>query len=525
MQNFKQSYLFSDFDGLCLYYNSIIMKILSAEQIRQLDAYTINNEPISSIDLMERASQTFVQWFTERFPDEDQPILIFCGIGNNGGDGLAVARLLFHRFYEAEVYRCQISTSVSEDFQTNLDRLPPHRSVPVHVIEKDDSFPEIPENAIIIDAIFGSGLNRQVKGYWAKLLAYLNGHSNLKVAIDIPSGVFADRHSGEVTFQADYTFSFELPKLAFLVPENQDSVGDWTVGSIGLHKAFIKKVATPYHYLDKTLASKMLRLRKRYDHKGTFGHALLIMGGYGKVGAAVLAARACLRSGVGLVSIHAPKCAYEILQISVPEAMISVDRHQFYLSEIPNLTPYRAIGVGCGLDQKKTSREALTALLEKTSSPLVLDADALNIIASTPYLFEKIPKGSILTPHPKEFERLFGKTANDFDRNDLQREKAQELGVVLVLKGANTCIADPEGHCYFNSTGNPGMATGGSGDVLTGIITGLLAQGYIPREAALLGVYLHGLAGDLAAGQLQHESLIASDIVEQLGRAFQKLHS
>lgn len=247
------------------------------------------------------------------------------------------------------------------------------------------------------------------------------------------------------------------------------------------------------------------------------------MGSYGKVGAAMLAARACLRSGVGLVTIHAPKCAYPILQMSIPEAMVSVDRHEFFLSEIPKLSPYNAIGVGCGIDQKKTSAEALEDLLIQSPIPLVIDADALNLISKNGKLFKKIPQNSILTPHPKEFERLFGACANDFERNELQRTKAQELGVYIVLKGAHTCIACPDGTCYFNSTGNPGMATGGSGDVLTGIITGLVAQAYTPLEAAILGVYLHGLAGDIASEELEQEALIASDIVRYLGRAYKQL--
>lgn len=500
------------------------MKILSAEQVRKLDAYTIEHEPIPSINLMERASQTFVQWFTELFPDEDQPVLIFCGVGNNGGDGLATARMLHHRFYDVRVYRCKISSSVSDDFQTNFDRLPTYKSVPVHEIEKGDPLPEIPENAILIDAIFGSGLNRPVTGYWAEVLQHLNQQPNPRVAIDVPSGLFADEHTSGVSFQADYTLTFEMPKLAFLFPENQDRAGDWTVRGIGLHPDFVERAETPFFLLDEPMIRRLLRPRKKYDHKGTFGHARLIMGSYGKVGAAILAARACLRSGAGLVSIHAPKCAYEILQISVPEAMVSVDRHQFFLSEIPDLTGFDAIGVGCGLDQKKTTREALRLLLEKAETPLVLDADALNIIAAEPALLERIPKGSILTPHPKEFERLFGKAEHDFARNELQRAKARELEIVLIVKGANTCIADARGDCYFNATGNPGMATGGSGDVLTGIITGLLAQGYNSLEAAQLGVYVHGLAGDLAAEALEHESLIASDIIERLGRAFRQLH-
>lgn len=500
------------------------MKILSASQIRALDAYTISHEPIASIDLMERAALAFTYWFTEQFSDIRRPIHIFCGIGNNGGDGLAVARMLHHRDYEVVVYHCKISDQVSEDFRINRERLPGLGAVPVVDIEKGGGLPAVPKNAILIDAIFGSGLNRPVAGYWGELLEYLNNQSCTRVAIDVPSGLFIDEPSTGVVFKADHTFSFELPKLAFFFPENQLYVGEWVVRSIGLHPAALAEAETAFYYLDGPLAHSLLKRRHKYDHKGTFGHALLIMGSYGKVGAAILASRGSLRAGSGLTTVHAPRCAYEILQISVPEAMVSIDRHQYYFSEVPALEPYSAIGVGCGLDKKRTSREALLELLQKAEQPLVIDADALNILGRKKEWQQYIPKGSILTPHPKEFERLFGPSANSFERNVLQREKARELGIYIVLKGAHTCIAAPDGQCYFNATGNPGMATGGSGDVLTGIITGILAQRYPPLDAALLGVYLHGLAGDIAAGVLEHESLIASDIIQYLGRAFRQLH-
>jgi len=502
--------------------NFDIMKILAAEQIRELDAFTIENEPIASIDLMERAAQTFVNWFIRQFPDTDHLVHIFCGPGNNGGDGLVAARLLQQHFYNVTVWFCKISDQPSKDFQTNWERLPRRTELQVHIIEKENSLPDLPKDALIVDAIFGSGLNRPVEGYWAKLIEHLNAQGASRVAIDVPSGLFADQPSTGVTIHANYTFSFELPKLAFLFPENQQSVGEWRVESIGLHQDFIAKTETPFHYIDENYAKKLLHKRQKYNHKGTFGHALLIMGSYGKVGAAILASCACLRSGVGLVSIHAPKCAYPILQMSIPEAMVSVDRHEFYLSEIPNLEPYKAIGVGCGLDQRKTSASALEELLRESPVPLVLDADALNMIAARNWL-EKIPKNSILTPHPKEFERLFGVTPNSFEQNKLQRQKAQELGIYIILKRAHTCIACPDGTCYFNATGNPGMATGGSGDVLTGIITGLFAQGYSPFAASILGVYLHGLAGDMAAAELEQEALIAGDIIQHLGQAFRKL--
>lgn len=496
------------------------MKILSASQIRKLDQATIQNEPISSIDLMERASETFVNWFIKTFPNTDRNIQIFCGIGNNGGDGLAVARLLCQRFYKVQVFCCNISTKTSEDFAKNLARLPKRQALELLEIQKEDSFPKLPSNGIVIDAIFGSGLNRPVQGYWADLILYLNKTAKTIVAIDIPSGLFADQATTSTHLQADYTFSFELPKLAFFFPQNQHSLGEWTTKSIGLDADFIKKTETSYHYITPKIIKSILKKRHKFDHKGTYGHALLIAGSYGKVGAAVLAAKACLRTGAGLVSIHAPKCAYQILQISFPEAMVSIDEHDFYFSKIPDLKAYKAIGVGCGLGTENITYTALVELIKKSSIPLVLDADALNILSQHQEFLKQLPNHSILTPHPKEFERLFGKTANDFDRNQLQREQAKKLQVYIILKGANTCIATPEGDCYFNSTGNPGMGTAGTGDVLTGMITGLKAQGYSSLEASLLGVYLHGLAGDLAVAKTGQEALLASDVIAHIGQAF-----
>ncbi len=501
------------------------MKILSAAQILELDAYTIKNEPIASIDLMECASLTFTKWFVQKFPDINRPVFIFCGIGNNGGDGLAVARLLYQRFYNVEIFWCKIGENTSEDFSINLKRLPKRNAIPVYEILKGDTFPTLSENAIIIDAVFGSGLNRPVTGYWGELFTHLNLLKATRVAIDIPSGLFTDQHTEGICIEADYTFSFEMPKLSFLFSENQNIAGDWHYESIGLDASFIKDTSSAYFLIDEAMVKPFLKERKKFDHKGTFGHALLIMGSYGKVGAAVLAAKSCLKSGAGLTTVHAPKCAYEILQISFPEAMVSVDRHKFCFSQISDLTPYNAIGVSCGLSKNKLTVNAIDELLDKSQLPLVLDADALNIIARNQKLMLKIPRGTILTPHPKEFERLFGKSMNEFERCELQRNKSEEHNCYIILKGANTAITTPEGICYFNSTGNPGMATAGSGDVLTGIITGLLAQEYTALEASILGVYIHGLAGDLAVHDLEHESMLASDIITFLGKAFQKIRS
>lgn len=499
------------------------MKILSAPQIRELDAFTIKHEPLPSIELMERAASAFVQWFTRHFYDLDRRIFVFCGPGNNGGDGLAIARLLQQRFYDLTVFECRISEHTSEDYQINRERLPSRESVALQQLQPGDVFPELPEGSIVVDGLFGSGLNRPVEGYWADLLAFLNAQPLTRLAVDIPSGLFADQPTEGITFRAHHTFSFQLPKLAFFFPENDVALGEWTLGNIGLDAGFIDRAETPYHYLDAEYVQRLLRPRRRYDHKGTFGHALLMAGSYGKIGAAILAARACLRSGVGLLTIHAPSCAYSILQQAVPEAMVSVDRHQFYLSEIPALSHYRAVGIGPGIDQRQTTVQVMEKLLLRQDQPLVIDADGLNLLAQNKGWLEELPKNSILTPHPKEFERLFGSTADSFERLALQREHAQKLGIVLLLKGAHTSIALPDGSVYFNATGNPGMATGGTGDVLTGILTGLLAQGYPPGQAAQLGVYLHGLCGDLAVEETQQEAIIASDLIDYLGKAYQSL--
>ncbi len=500
------------------------MKILNADQIRQLDAFTIENEPVSSIGLMERASEVFIRWFAERFDAEAAEIAVFVGPGNNGGDGLAIARLLYYNFYKVKIYWCKISENTSGDFKTNLERLPERNAIAVVELTADSPMPEISADTIVIDAIFGSGLNRSPEGYWKSLIEHLNQLPATRVSVDIPSGLFADRHSKGASIHADFTLSFELPKLAFLFPENQHRVGEWHVQSIGLDGAFIEKCKTQNFLIDRAMARSILKKRRKFDHKGTYGHALLLTGSYGKAGAAVLATRAALRSGAGLVTTHIPKCAYQVLQSCVPEAMLSIDYDEFIISKLPDIKGFKAIGTGCGIDTKILTHKVLSGLIRTAKVPVVFDADALNILSERQDLLPKLPQNSILTPHPKEFERLFGTAENDFKRNELQRKKAQELGVYIILKGAHTCIATPQGNCFFNSTGNPGMATAGSGDVLTGLLTGLLAQGYNPEHTAILGVYLHGLSGDLAVAAAQsQESLVAGDLVEHFGKAFKAI--
>lgn len=500
------------------------MKVFNTEQIRAWDAYTIENEPIASVELMNRAAKVFADWFVLRYADPQIPVVIFAGTGNNGGDGVAVARLLHWQMREVKVIICDFAEKRSPDFEAQLTATP--KDVDLIFIHGAQALNDLdfPDNAIFIDALFGSGLTRPLTGKWAQVVDFLNRLPNAIVSIDVPSGLFSDRHTpGDTVVRADRTFSFETPKLAFLFSESAAYAGEWSFGSIGLHPDFYEKTETPFHFLTKEDTAKLVKPRAKFSHKGTYGHALLVAGSYGKMGAAVLAAKACLRAGAGLLTVHAPRCGNLVLQTAVPEAMFSPDQRAKFWTETPDLQAYLAIGVGCGIGQMPETAAALSSLLQKAKTPLVLDADALNLLAQNPGWWRFLPRNSILTPHPKEFERLFGKSENDFERNDLQRLKAEEHGVFIILKGAHTAIACPDGSCYFNSTGNPGMATGGSGDVLTGVLTGLLAQGYSPCDAALLGVFLHGLAGDLAAKKLGETAMTAGDLIDFLGKAWVSL--
>jgi NAD(P)H-hydrate epimerase len=502
------------------------MKILPVEKIREADAFTIANEPIADIELMERAAVQLFRWIAGNV-DISHRFFVFAGLGNNGGDGLALSRLLSEAGYEVIVYVVRYSDKTSENFQENYVRFEAIGNRKLHDLKEGEPFPEILEEDIVVDALFGSGLTRPVKDFPGEVISMMNTTPALKIAIDIPSGLFADISSkdsnGEI-IRADYTLSLQFPKLAFLLPENNTFVGSWHVLDIGLYPDYIKSVPVKNFYSTRQDLAATLKPRKKFSHKGTYGHALLIAGSYGKMGAAILAAHAALRSGVGLLHVHIPKVGYSILQTALPEAMLSIDRYENYFSDIPELATFNAIGVGPGLGTQHQSQMALKLLIQQFKLPIVFDADALNILAENKTWLAFLPHYSILTPHPKEFERLAGKWNNDFERLKKQREFAEKYQLVVILKGAHTSICTPRGDCYFNSTGNPGMATAGSGDVLTGILTSLLAQGYASVEAAILGVYLHGFAGDLAAKKLSEEAMIAGDIIANLGKAFKKLY-
>lgn len=494
-----------------------MLKILNTSQIRELDDYTIKHEPIASIDLMERACHAFVSWFT-RHVEVTKKVGVVCGTGNNGGDGLGIARLLNEWSYPVKVWIVRGTAPESPDFKLNFDRLRGKAEIFEIVAESDRGLFE--DRDVLIDAIFGSGLSRPAEGIYAQAIRCINNTKALRVSVDIPSGLMADKPSSGEIVKAHDTITFQLPKLSFLLPGAGAFVGEWHVVDIGLSKAYIENAETRYYLPEKSDIQRMLHPRSKFQHKGNFGHALLICGSYGKLGAAILSARAAMRSGVGLLTVHVPKCGYEIIQISIPEAMVSVDESELVFSSVPETKNFNAIGVGSGIGHDRQTVKALAKLLETLDSPVVLDADALNILSENRELIQLISKDSILTPHPKEFERLVGSWSTDFERLERQMEFSRKTNTVVLLKGAHTSVAMPEGKIYFNNTGNPGMATGGSGDVLTGLITGLLAQGYSSGDSAILGAWIHGLAGDQAVNTLSEQAMIASDIIDHFSVAF-----
>lgn len=499
------------------------MKIFTAEQIKKWDAFTIAHEPITSVNLMERAAGACFKWLLGKNFGLHH-FRIFCGKGNNGGDGLALARLLTGHGCRASVYILELGNIGSPDFQTNLERLRSCSS-DIHFIRSAEFFPEIGETDMVVDALFGTGLHSPPEGISRELVEHINRCKAPIVSIDMPSGLYADKTSkGNMVVRATITLSFQNHKLAFLLPENEACCGEVHLLHIGLHKDFEATEPAAFEFADHAFIHPLYKPRAVFTHKGTCGHAALICGSYGMMGAAVLSARGCLRSGVGKLTSFVPACGYDIMQISVPEAMCIAGGEK-YLSGSPDIENYDATGIGPGMGMHPTYATLLKDFFQKTNKPVVIDADALNVMAANKSLLPFIPASSILTPHPKEFERLFGKTADDFERLQRALQKSEEHNIYILLKGHYSFLSTPQRKGYFNSSGNPGMATAGSGDVLTGILTGLLAQGYTPADAALLGMYLHGLAGDIAVQKMSPEAMLASDITEHLGEAFRMIAS
>lgn len=518
--------MYTRFKAFSYFYGQIVieimMKILSCTQQKEADTYTIAHESISSIDLMEKAATLITEAICKRW-DKSHRIVVFAGAGNNGGDAVAVARMLFQKNYNVEVYLFNIKGSLSEECHTNVLRLAECGFQKYTEVSTQFDPPKLTEYDIVIDGLFGSGLNKPLSGGFAAVVKYINAAPSTVVSIDIPSGLMGEDNSYNIRqniIQADLTLSIQLPKLSFLFAENEEFVGEWELLDIGISQTFIEEAQTPYLITEPQDVTTLIKPRSRFAHKGNFGHALLIAGSYGMAGASILAAKACLRSGAGLLTVHAPVCNHNLIQTCVPEALVQDDIHEHYFAEPVDIDSYQAIAIGPGLGQEEDTALATLEQIKNCYIPLILDADALNIFGTHRNHLNKIPKHSILTPHVKELERIVGRCSNSYERLSKAKELANYLQCYIILKGAWSTVITPDGNCFFNPTGNPGMATGGSGDVLTGILTALLAQGYTQEESCKLGTYIHGLAGDIASQRMGEISMTANDIIDALPEAW-----
>lgn len=502
------------------------MKIFTAAQIHELDKYTIEHEPVKGIDLMERAAKALAAAIMEEWADST-PMVVFAGPGNNGGDALAVARLLADAGYKVSVYLFNIHDKLSDDCTANRDRLVEQRKVQFTEISVNFDPPKLNADTVVVDGLFGSGLNKTLMGGFASLVKYVNQSPCQVVSIDLPSGLMCEDNTYNVNaniIRANLTLTIQQKKLSMLFADCQQFIGRLKVIDIRLSPEYIMQTEAKCRILEENDVAPLLRRRSDFANKGTMGHSLIVAGSFGMSGAAVLATKACLRSGVGKVTVHTPTRNYDIMQISVPEAVLQLDKDDYEFSESVACDDFDSLGIGPGLGLSESTAVALIGQISRAKCPVVADADAINILASHQAWIQQLPKDIILTPHPKEFDRLMGSTsASAYDRLMRARQMAARIHGYIILKGHYSALCLPDGTVLFNPTGNSGMATAGSGDVLTGIITALLARGYDQRDACAIGMYLHGLAGDLAAKELGKESLIASDIINYLPKAFKRL--
>ncbi|PKP03123.1 MAG: bifunctional ADP-dependent NAD(P)H-hydrate dehydratase/NAD(P)H-hydrate epimerase [Bacteroidetes bacterium HGW-Bacteroidetes-6] len=503
-----------------------MLKILPVGTIRAADAYTIEHEPVSSDDLMERAAGLCFEWISEIFPEKETAFTVVAGTGNNGGDGLVIARLLIEAGYDVKTVLVKFGKTLSDDCKLNLKRL--QKLKKVESIDSESEAIAFLPGSIIVDALLGSGISRAPEGLALHAIQNINTSGLTVISIDMPSGLLADASSlahGKDIVKATFTLTLGVPKLALMLPENEHYCGHWDFIPIGLHSTFINEAESRFFISEQNDIASFFPSRRTFSHKGTYGHALIVAGSKGKTGAAVLAANACLRSGCGLTTVHCPEQSSGIIQTAAPEAMCSVDTEKDFVSQLPDLSAYTAIAFGPGCGQHKATASTLKLLIQNSTTPLVIDADGLNILAENKTWLSFLPKNTILTPHPGEFKRLFGSFQDDFARLEGAQSAATKFNCIIVLKGAWTAVVTPSSQVFFNPSGNPGMAKGGSGDTLTGLIAGLLARKISPIHAAIAGVYLHGLAGDLAAEELGMEAMKAGDIIESLNEAWTSILS
>ena len=502
------------------------MKIFTTAQIQELDKYTIEHEPVQSIDLMERAARALTAAIMEEWT-KLTPVIVLAGPGNNGGDALAVARMLADKDFTVCVYLFNIHNHLSAECAANRKRIEGNSRIRFHEVSTNFDPPKLTADTLVVDGLFGSGLNKPLAGGFASLVRYINNSPCRVVSIDLPSGLMAEDNSfnnGQTIMRASLTLTLQQKKLCMMFADTQQYIGRLRVLDIRLSQKYIQDTPVTYSIAEEAEVRRLLRPRHDFAHKGTMGHALLIAGSYGMAGAALLATKACLRAGVGKLTAHIPRRNYDIMQLGVPEAIVQMDSDDNHYTQTVPTDIYSAVGIGPGLDQDEDTAIALFEQMQKVACPMVVDADALNILGNHNAWMHQLPKGLVLTPHPREFDRMAGTpSGNDYERLQRARNMASRLDAHIILKGHYSALCTPQGQVLFNATGNAGMATAGSGDVLTGIITGLLARGYGRREACLLGMHLHGLAGDLAARDLGKESLNASDLVAYLPKAFLRL--
>jgi hydroxyethylthiazole kinase-like uncharacterized protein yjeF len=497
------------------------MKLFSKEQIYEGDKLTTERQNISSTDLMERAGTQIFNWIHMRMQGAQVPIHVFCGIGNNGGDGLVLARHLITHGYNVITYIVNCSDKRSKDFLINYDRIKNVTKDWPKMLTCQADFPEFHPDDIIVDAVFGIGLNRPVNEWVQELFQKFRASKAFTLAIDIPSGVYTDKavEDENAVVHANYTLSFQSPKLVFFLPETAKYTVQWEVLDIGIDRDYLMQTETEVELISKFEVLPLYKPRQKFVHKGDFGHVMILGGSYGKIGAVNLASKAALVSGSGLVTAYIPKCGYHSLQASIPEVMVITDDNENVISNINFDIEPTVIGFGVGLGTTTETAKTFEAFLKKNKAPLVIDADGLNLLSKKKALLKLLPKQTILTPHPKELERLVGKWSDDFEKLKKVKAFSKKYDVIVLIKGANS-ITVYRDKLYINTTGNPGMATAGSGDVLTGIITGLVAQGYETLAATLFGVYLHGRSADISLEDYGYQSLIASHIIETLGEAY-----
>ncbi|WP_185863258.1 NAD(P)H-hydrate dehydratase [Blattabacterium cuenoti] len=506
------------------------MKILSLDQIRKADQYCIDSESISYVQLMERAAKGCFDWIINNkyLKIKKIPFIVLVGNGNNGGDGLSLSYMLYSCGATVSIYELNISNHFSNEFLINKNKILQHK-ISFLTINEGSKFPILNQESYLIDAIFGIGFNRPIHQYWKHFFRYINKKKfKAVISIDVPSGLFIEKNheNFEGIIKATHTLTFQVPKLSFLLPDYENYVGKWYLINIGWKIDFIRKIQVHNYYIDNAYIHTIYKkkIRKKFSHKGNYGHGMIIGGSFGMIGSVVLSATASFRSGIGKLSVYVPYCGYQIIQNTLPEAIVNTDIKEHYISNIViSNKNINAIGIGMGMGVHPKTVYALESFLLKNKKiPMVIDADAINILSHQLQLLDLLPKETILTPHPKEFQRLSKSWKNDYEKLHLLKEMSKKYTIFIVLKGAHSVISTPNGDLYFNSTGNPGMATAGSGDVLTGMIMSFLSQGFSPKESCIMGVYLHGLSGDIASKKLNEESIIANDIINHIGEAYLK---